>query len=73
MKRVSANKGILSTVLGSSVLLNLWGQYALTITITIIIKKDGSSLQKPNGKKPSNQNFEDWPLEEKRSVAFSLV
>jgi hypothetical protein len=71
MKRVSANKGILSTVLGSSVLLNLWGQYALTITI--IIKKDGSSLQKPNGKKPSNQNFEDWPLEEKRSVAFSLV
>jgi hypothetical protein len=71
MKRVSAYKGILSTVLGSSVLLNLWGQYALTITI--IIKKDGSSLQKPNGKKPSNQNFEDWPLEEKRSVAFSLV
>jgi hypothetical protein len=68
---VSAYKGILSTVLGSSVLLNLWGQYALTITI--IIKKDGSSLQKPNGKKPSNQNFEDWPLEEKRSVAFSLV
>jgi hypothetical protein len=71
MKRMSAYKGILSTVLGSSVLLNLWGQYALTITI--IIKKDGSSLQKPNGKKPSNQNFEDWPLEEKRSVAFSLV
>jgi hypothetical protein len=71
MKRVSAYKGILSTVLGSSVLLNLWGQYALTITI--IIKKDGSSLQKPNGKKPSNQNFEDWPLEEKSSVAFSLV
>jgi len=68
---VSAYKGILSTVLGSSVLLNLWGQYALTITI--IIKEDGSSLQKPNGKKPSNQNFEDWPLEEKRSVAFSLV
>ena len=68
---MSAYKGILSTVLGSSVLLNLWGQYALTITI--IIKKDGSSLQKPNGKKPSNQNFEDWPLEEKRSVAFSLV
>jgi hypothetical protein len=72
MKRVSAYKGILSTVLGSSVLLNLWGQYALTITI-IIKKEDGSSLQKPNGKKPSNQNFEDWPLEEKRSVAFSLV
>jgi hypothetical protein len=71
MKRVSAYKGILSTVLGSSVLLNLWGQYALTITI--IKKEDGSSLQKPNGKKPSNQNFEDWPLEEKRSVAFSLV
>jgi hypothetical protein len=68
---VSAYKGILSTVLGSSVLLNLWGQYALTITI--IKKEDGSSLQKPNGKKPSNQNFEDWPLEEKRSVAFSLV
>jgi hypothetical protein len=71
MKRMSAYKGILSTVLGSSVLLNLWGQYALTITI--IKKEDGSSLQKPNGKKPSNQNFEDWPLEEKRSVAFSLV
>jgi hypothetical protein len=47
--------------------------YALTITIIIIIiKKDGSSLQKLNGKKPSNQNLEDWPLEEKRSLAFLL-
>jgi len=35
---MKAYKGILSTVLGSSVLLNLWGQYALTITI---IKKRG--------------------------------